>query len=267
MMARRRLEDELVRRGLVASRDEAAEALSGGRVLVAGSRTDNPATLVASSASVDLIPEPRPYVSRGGSKLRAALERFEIDPSGLDCLDAGSSTGGWTDCLLRAGAARVIAVDVSYGQLAWSLRTDPRVIVMERTNVRSLAADALPFRPELVVADLSFISLGLVLPNLSSLATRGARFVALVKPQFEAARSEIEPGGVVSEPGVWSAVLVGARGMFEEAGIRPTGVIASPLRGPAGNVEFLMTGQRSARDGSHLDIAAAVREGIEVGAG
>jgi 23S rRNA (cytidine1920-2'-O)/16S rRNA (cytidine1409-2'-O)-methyltransferase len=263
-MARRRLDDELVRRRLVASRDEAVEVVSRGRVLVGGSRTDNPATQVAPSASVYLVGDPRPYVSRGGSKLEAALERFEIDPTGLDCLDAGSSTGGWTDRLLRSGAARVIAVDVSYGQLAWSLRKDPRVTAMERTNVRFLTPAELPFRPQLVVADLSFISLGHVLSQLASLATAKARFVTLVKPQFEAARSEVEPGGVVSDPEVWTAVLTRVRVLFEDAGIRPTGVMASPLKGPAGNVEFLMSGSRPSHDGPGIDIPAAIREGIEV---
>ena len=162
-MSRRRLDAELVRRGLASSRARAQEAVSAGLVTVAGVTATKPATLVAEDAPVRLDAPTRPFASRGGGKLDAALERFGVDPAGRDCLDAGASTGGFTDCLLRHGAARVIAVDVGYGQLAWELRSDPRVTVMDRTNVRDLTKEALAFDPDLVVADLSFISLGTAL--------------------------------------------------------------------------------------------------------
>ena len=173
-MPRRRLDAELVRRGLVRSREEARDAVEAGLVLVAGRPADKTARLVADDEPVQVSAPVRRFVSRGGDKLDAALERFPVDPAGRDCLDAGASTGGFTDVLLRRGAARVLAVDVGYGQLDWSIRTDARVTVLERTNVRDLRPDAMPFRPSVVVADLSFISLVTVLPALVALATDDA---------------------------------------------------------------------------------------------
>jgi 23S rRNA (cytidine1920-2'-O)/16S rRNA (cytidine1409-2'-O)-methyltransferase len=263
-MARRRLEDELVRRGLVADRQEALELLSRGRVLVGGSLAANPAALVAEAEPVQLARDPLPFVSRGGVKLRAALDRFDIDPANMDCLDAGVSTGGFTDCLLKAGAARVIAVDVSYGQLAWSLRGDRRVTLLERTNVRALSRADIPFAPALVVADLSFISLGSVIPSLSALTAPEARFVVLVKPQFEAGRSAVGQGGVVADPDVWRTVLGSIRDAFERAGFAPDGVMASPIRGAKGNVEFLMTAGPGSKGWGEIEIGAAIAEGLEV---
>ena len=184
-MPRRRLDAELVRRGLVRSREEARDAVEAGLVLVAGRPADKPARLVADDEPVQVSAPVRRFVSRGGDKLDAALERFPVDPAGRDCLDAGASTGGFTDVLLHRAAARVLAVDVGYGQLDWSIRTDARVTVLERTNVRDLRPDAMPFRPSVVVADLSFISLVTVLPALVALATDDADLVLLVKPQFE----------------------------------------------------------------------------------
>src|SRR5213594_3125073 len=173
-MGRRRLDAELVRRGLAASRSQAQEAVDAGRVTVAGITATKAASLVADDAPVALSGPSPSFVSRAGGKLAAALDRFVVEPARRHCLDAGASTGGFTDCLLQRGAARVIAVDVGYGQLAWSLRTDDRVSVMERTNVRDLRPEALPFTPDLVVADLSFISLGVVLPPLVRVASPGA---------------------------------------------------------------------------------------------
>src|SRR5918999_59520 len=160
----------MVRRGLVSSRARAAEAIRAGLVTVQGHPAAKAATLITGDVPILLAGPARPYVSRGGRKLEAALDRFRVDPSGRDCLDAGASTGGFTDCLLRGGAARVVAVDVGYGQLAWELREDPRVRVMERTNVRDLRPEALPLVPDLIVADLSFISLRTVLPTLAGVA-------------------------------------------------------------------------------------------------
>ncbi|MGZ4131304.1 MAG: TlyA family RNA methyltransferase [Actinomycetota bacterium] len=191
--------------------------------------------------------------------MRAGLDRFRIDPSGLDCLDAGASTGGFTDCLLRAGAARVAAVDVGYGQLAWQLRTDPRVTVVERTNVRLLRPGDLPFVPELVVADLSFISLRTVLPALMGVASDDAEVVLLVKPQFEAGRDRVGRGGVVREPDVWRSVLDDVAAACQREGIGVLGVVPSPMPGAAGNVEFLLHGRRGAARGA-VDVHAAVAE-------
>jgi 23S rRNA (cytidine1920-2'-O)/16S rRNA (cytidine1409-2'-O)-methyltransferase len=179
-VTRRRLDAELVRRGLVPTRTEAQEAIRSGLVTVAGTPVAKASSLVPPDAAVHLGGKPRRFVSRGGEKLSAALDRFGVDPGGRDCLDAGASTGGFTDCLLQRGAARVAAVDVGYGQLAWSLREDLRVAVLERTNARDLTPADLPFVPSLVVADLSFISLRLVLPALSEVAAEGADVLLLV---------------------------------------------------------------------------------------
>jgi 23S rRNA (cytidine1920-2'-O)/16S rRNA (cytidine1409-2'-O)-methyltransferase len=202
----------------------------------------------------------RPYVSRGGPKLAAALDRFAIDPSGRRCLDAGASTGGFTGVLLARDAARVVAVDVGYGQLAWELRTDDRVVVLERTNVRDLRPEDLPYRPELVTADLSFISLAKVVPVLVELAEVGADLVLLVKPQFEARREEVATGGVVHDPAVWRRTIEEVAAAGRQAGAGPIGAMASPLPGPAGNVEFFVHA-RVGDEGGPLDFDDAVREG------
>ena len=235
-----RLDAELVRRGLVRSRSSARRAVEDGRVTVGGFPATKVDALVSPGASVALEGEPSPYVSRGGEKLAAALERFDVAVSGRRWLDAGASTGGFTDCLLQHGAARVAAVDVGYGQLDWTLRNDDRVVVRERTNIRNLAPTDLPFEPEGVTADLSFISLALVLPSLRTCAVDDADFVLLVKPQFEAGREAVTRGGVVRDPRHWRAalerVVTAASGL--DLGLR--GAIPSPLRGPAGNVEFFV---------------------------
>jgi len=239
-VARRRLDAELVRRGLVASRAAAARAIDAGLVTVQGRPATKPATLVSADESVALSGPSKAYVSRGGEKLAAALERFDIDPDGRLALDAGASTGGFTDVLLRRGAAHVVAVDVGYGQLDWSLRQDPRVTVLERTNVRDLTADRIPYRPDLLTADLSFISLRTALPALARVAAESAEGVLLVKPQFEAGREAVGRGGVVRDPGVWEASVHSAAGAGAACGLITMGVMVSPILGPAGNVEFLL---------------------------
>jgi 23S rRNA (cytidine1920-2'-O)/16S rRNA (cytidine1409-2'-O)-methyltransferase len=262
-VTRRRLDAELVRRGLAVSRAQARDAVHAGIVLVSGARATKAATMVADHEPVALSAPARRFVSRGGEKLQAALERFGLDPSGLDCLDAGASTGGFTDCLLRAGARHVIAADVGYGQLAWELRKDDRVTVLERTNVRDLMAKDLPFAPQLVVADLSFISLRLVVDALVRVAIPEAVFLVLVKPQFEAGQADVGSGGVVREPAVWRRVLAQTTEAFDAAGVTPVGVMASPVMGPAGNVEFLLSARRGATSVA-LDLDRAVIEGEEV---
>jgi 23S rRNA (cytidine1920-2'-O)/16S rRNA (cytidine1409-2'-O)-methyltransferase len=260
---RRRLDVELVRRGLVASPQEAAEVLSAGRVTVGGRTIDNPGSMVGSDEPIRVLAPPRPYASRGGSKLAPALDRFGVDPAGRRCLDAGAAAGGFTDVLLAAGAARVVAVDVGYGQLSWRLRRDPRVTVLERTNVRGLRPRDLPGPPELVTADLSFVSLAAVLPSLVPLAADRADLVLLVKPQFEARRDEVGPGGVVTDLGVWLRTLRRVASACREAGAGPLGAMASPVPGPAGNVEFFLHA-RAGDPGRAVDLEAAVAEGAAV---
>ena len=246
-MARRRLDDELVRRGLASDREDARNAVRSGDVTIGGAPAMNAGSLVAGEEAVVRASARRPYVSRGGEKLAAALDRFAIDASGRNALDAGASTGGFTDCLLRHGAARVLAVDVGYGDLAWSLRTDPRVFVRERTNVRDLALEALPFRPELVVADLSFISLRAVLPVLVAAAAERAELILLVKPQFEARKRDVGSGGVVRDPAVWREALASVAAACRRSGAEPFDAMSSPLLGRSGNVEFLLAARLQAQ--------------------
>jgi 23S rRNA (cytidine1920-2'-O)/16S rRNA (cytidine1409-2'-O)-methyltransferase len=241
MSPRRRLDVELVRRGLARSREEARVAIAAGRVLVAGAVATKPARLVDAAEPVEVTgPGPR-YVSRGGDKLAAALDAFGVGVAGRRCLDAGAATGGFTDCLLDRGAARVVAVDVGHGQLHPRLRADPRVVVRERTNVRHLRPDDVGGPFDLVVADLAFISLATVAPALVGLAAPGADLVLLVKPQFEAGRREAARGaGVIRDPVVWRRVLERVRGAFAARDAAMIGVMVSPLVGPAGNVEFFV---------------------------
>lgn len=263
-MDRRRLDTELVRRGLVASRAEARIAIQDGRVRVAGRPAAKPASLVGRDEPVRLDGPARRFVSRGGEKLDAALDRFGIEPAGRCCLDAGASTGGFTDRLLRGGAACVAAVDVGYGQLAWSIREDPRVTVLERKNVRDLTPADLPCVPSLVVADLSFISLRSVLPALGAVAETGADLVLLVKPQFEAGRGEVGRGGIVRDADVWRRSIGNVAEASAAVGLAPVGVMASPLRGAAGNVEFLLHAVKGGVP-QPLDVDGAIAEGLRIG--
>jgi 23S rRNA (cytidine1920-2'-O)/16S rRNA (cytidine1409-2'-O)-methyltransferase len=256
-VARRRVDVELVRRGLVASRAEAQDAVRAGRVLVRGAPATKVTTLVGGDEPLALTGPARRFVSRGGEKLEAGLDAFRVDPAGRDCLDAGASTGGFTDCLLRRGARHVVAVDVGHGQLAWQLRTDPRVTVLERTNVRDLRSRDLPFVPSLVVADLSFISLRLVLATLVDLVEAAADLVLLVKPQFEAGRELVGSGGVVRDPAVWREAIAAVAEAATQAGAGVLGIVASPITGPAGNVEFLLHA-RAGASGAPLDIEGAL---------
>lgn len=246
---RRRLDSDLVRRGLVVNREAAQEAIDGGRVLVSGSLATRSARLVAPGEPVELVGEGPRFVSRGGEKLDAALERFTLDVRGRVALDAGASTGGFTDCLLQRGAALVLAVDVGHGQLHPSLRHHERVVVLERVNVRHAtlgtlwaAAGREPQRLDVVTADLSFISLRTVVPVLAGpLAGDGADLVLLVKPQFEAGRTEASRGkGVIRDPELWRRALEGVASSLAEAGAVIMGVMRSPITGASGNVEFLV---------------------------
>jgi 23S rRNA (cytidine1920-2'-O)/16S rRNA (cytidine1409-2'-O)-methyltransferase len=253
----------MVRRGMARSRAEAAMAIRAGKVTVAGRPAAKAAALVQVDEPIDVAAPGRRFASRGGEKLDAALDRFRLDVTSRRCLDAGASTGGFTDCLLRRGAAHVIAVDVGYGQLDWRLRDDPRVTVLERTNVRTLDPGALPYRAELVTADLSFISLALVLPVLARAATEDATFVLLVKPQFEAGREHIAGGGVVRDAGAWRTSVERIAAAAATTDLRVLDVTASPLLGPAGNAEFfLLAGPGAQPAGFPVDLRldAAIAE-------
>ena len=236
-MERKRLDQLMVQRGLAETRARAQALIMAGLVRVDGQVTDKPGTRVPADAQVT-VEQGLPYVSRGGVKLAAGLDAFGLDPRGQVVADVGASTGGFTDCLLQRGASRVYAIDVGYGQLAWSLRTDPRVVVMERTNVRYL--QSLPEPVDLVTIDVSFISLALVLPVVAHWLKPAGQVVAQVKPQFEVGRGEVGRGGVVRKPEQHQAVLAQVADLAESLGLRLEGVEPSPIAGPAGNREFLV---------------------------
>jgi 23S rRNA (cytidine1920-2'-O)/16S rRNA (cytidine1409-2'-O)-methyltransferase len=263
MSRRLRLDAELVRRGLARSRDQAGDLIAAGRVAVGGQTALKAASQVALGAAItvqQLSDEPE-YVSRGGHKLAGALAAFDgLVVAGRRCLDAGASTGGFTDVLLRAGAAHVVAVDVGYGQLAWSLQTDERVTVLDRVNIRGLTPDQVAPAPDLVVADLSFISLTLVLPALARCVTRDADFVLMVKPQFEVGKEQVG-GGVVRDPALRAAAITSVAEAAARLGLGVAGISASPLPGPSGNVEYFLWLRRGA---DPLD-AAMLRTAIEAG--
>ena len=236
-MARTRLDHLLTELGLARSRAEAQALIHAGQVDLAGKRQLKPGQLVARDASVSLVARPK-WASRAGAKLEHALDEFGIDPAGLATLDAGASTGGFTDVLLARGARIVYAVDVGRAQLIQRLRDDPRVVSMERTNLRDLRE--LPERVDLATLDLSFISLRLVLPAVRNLLTDTGRVLALIKPQFEAGKELVPRGGVVTDPAVWERVLTEVTHAAADAGLRSRGAIRSPITGSDGNVEFLM---------------------------
>lgn len=235
-MTKPRIDVLLVDRGLVESRNKAQRLIRAGEVRVDGQRVLKPSTTVAEDAEITLEAK-LPFVGRGGQKLEAALERFDLDVTDAVAADVGASTGGFTDCLLQRGARRVYAIDAGYGQLHWKLRNDPRVVVMERTNARHL--EELPEPIDVVTVDVSFISLDLILPNaVAWLGTEGD-VVALIKPQFEAGPDHVEKGGVVRDPEVHRQVLTQVLATAADLGLALRGLMPSPLEGPAGNVEFL----------------------------
>lgn len=267
-MARRaRVDAELVRRGLARSRQQAAELISAGKVSIDGMPAVKPATAVAVTANLSIDgDDDRRWVSRGAHKLIGALDTFGVSVTGRRCLDAGASTGGFTEVLLDRGAREVVAADVGYGQLAWSLRADPRVQVLERTNVRNLSPDAIGGVVDLVVADLSFISLVTVLPALTACAAPDADIVPMVKPQFEVGKGQVGAGGVVHDPALRTEAVCAVARQAAQLDWHTVGVTASPLPGPSGNVEYFLR-LRARTDqpltGSALDhaVRTAVAEG------
>lgn len=254
---KRRLDVLLVERGMVESRELGRRLIMAGEVLVGGETVSRPATRVPLDAEIVLKEQPR-FVSRGGEKLAAALDAFAISPEGWTCADVGASTGGFTDCLLQGGAVRVYAIDVGYGQLAWRLRNDERVEVMERVNARYL--ESLPEPIDFASIDVSFISLDLILPMVRAWLRPGGEVVALVKPQFEAGRADVGKGGVVRDEAVHRRVLEDAVAAARASGFVVRGLIPSPLRGPAGNIEFLLwlgtDGAQADQDASEMIDAA-----------
>lgn len=237
MSRRQRADLLLVERGLAESRSLAQRLVMGGQVWADEQLVHKPSTLLAPDVRLEVRQPPR-YVSRGGEKLEAALQTFDIRPRGWICADVGASTGGFTDCLLQHGAAKVYAIDVGRGVLHWKLRNDPKVVVMERTNARQL--HELPEALRLVTIDVAFISLDLILPRVASWLDRSGQIVALVKPQFEAGPAQVGKGGVVRDPAVHRKVVEHAMATAAALELQPRGLIRSPLLGPKGNVEFLL---------------------------
>jgi len=264
-MARRaRLDAELVRRKLARSRDQAAALVAAGRVQVRGTVAQKVATMIDPADPVVVTGDDpaTEYVSRGSHKLAGALAAFAgMAVAGRRCLDAGASTGGFTDVLLRAGAAHVYAVDVGYGQLAWPLRTDERVTVMERTNVRTLTPEVLGGPVDLTVADLSFISLRLVLPALAACTGPDGDLALMVKPQFEVGRERVGSGGVVRDPALRAQAVLDVAATGAELGLGVAGAAASPLPGPSGNVEFFLWFRRDAPPADPARVHAVVAAG------
>jgi 23S rRNA (cytidine1920-2'-O)/16S rRNA (cytidine1409-2'-O)-methyltransferase len=263
VVRRARLDAELVRRGLARSREHAAGLIDAGAVRIAGTVATKAATAVEPSAPVVVAEsdgQPN-FASRGGHKLSGALSAFAelgLAVQGRRCLDAGASTGGFTDVLLRSGAASVVAVDVGYGQLAWALRTDPRVTVLDRTNVRGLTPESIGGEVSLTVADLSFISLRLVLPALARCTEPGGDLLPMVKPQFEVGRERLGSGGVVRDPALRAEAVLSVAEEAAKNGLGVAGVVASPLPGPSGNVEFFLWLRRDAPAADPAEVTKVV---------
>lgn len=239
MKHKERLDVLLVEKGLCESRSRAQAVIMSGEVYVNGQKSDKPGTPTDIEAEIEIRGNACPYVSRGGLKLEKALRDFGVDPTGLTCLDSGASTGGFTDCLLQNGAKQVFAIDVGYGQLAWSIRTDPRVVCMERTNIRYVTPEQLGTPVQLAVIDVSFISLRIVLPAVKALLSADGQIICLIKPQFEAGKENVGKKGVVRDPAVHQAVLNSFLQLANELQMTVCNLTFSPVKGPEGNIEFL----------------------------
>lgn len=257
-MKKVRLDQLVFDRGLTESRERAKTTIMSGVVFVNGQRVDKPGTSVAPDASVEIHGETLPFVSRGGYKLDKALKVFPVDPSGKVCIDCGASTGGFTDVLLQHGAARVYAVDVGYGQLAWKLRTDERVVNIERTNLRYISEAEIPEPLDLAVMDVSFISIRLVLPAVQKLLKDGADLICLIKPQFEAGREAVGKKGVVRDPSVHKEVIRQILDFAASQSLRVEGLDYSPIKGPEGNIEYICHMKNSEGSAAAVDVDAVV---------
>jgi 23S rRNA (cytidine1920-2'-O)/16S rRNA (cytidine1409-2'-O)-methyltransferase len=235
-----RLDRLLVERGLVESRERGHALILAGNVLVQGQKQDKAGALVPEDAELRILGEVLPYVGRGGLKLEGALKGFNLPVEGKTALDVGASTGGFTDCLLQHGAKKVYAVDVGYGQLAWKLRQDPRVITIERVNIRDIASSLVPEPIDIVVIDVSFISIAKVIPSLLKFLKPGSELIALIKPQFEVGREQVGKGGIVRDEAARSAAVDRVTDLIRKSGFEVKGVMPSPITGQDGNVEFLI---------------------------
>ena len=257
-MKKQRLDQLVFERGLTDSRERAKTSIMAGGVYVNGQKADKPGTSYPDDVEIELRGETLKYVSRGGLKLEKALKAFSLDPAGLVCIDCGASTGGFTDVLLQNGARKVFAVDVGYGQLAWSLRSDERVVSMERTNLRYVTPDMLDETPQLAVMDLSFISVRLVLPVVHELICDDAFVVCLIKPQFEAGKEKVGKKGVVRDKETHIEVIQAVLDFLPTAGFSLMGLDYSPIRGPEGNIEYLALLQKGEHESIHPDVRAIV---------
>ena len=260
MANKTRLDVLLVERGLQETRQKAQATIMSGLVFVNGQRVDKPGTAVPNEAAVEVRGSALKYVSRGGLKLEKAMASFPVRLDGAVCGDIGASTGGFTDCMLQNGASKVYAVDVGYGQLAWKLREDPRVVCLERTNARYLTHEQIPDELDFASIDVSFISLKLILPAVYGLLKEGGHVACLVKPQFEAGREKVGKKGVVRDPAVHLEVLEHFLGHAAESGFAVLGLTYSPIRGPEGNIEYLGYLEKSAASAAQLDLRALVEE-------
>ena len=255
---KKRLDILLTEKGLFETREKARIAVMEGHVYVNGAISDKPGNQISEDASVEIRGNTCPYVSRGGYKLEKAISVFGIDPTGLTCLDIGSSTGGFTDCLLQNGASKVYALDVGTNQLAYKLRMDERVVCMEKTNFRTLDIGSFPEKVDFACTDVSFISLKLIFPNASKLLKEGAYMVALIKPQFEAGREQVGKKGIIKDPAVHAEVIEKTIGYAKDNGFSIQGLDFSPIRGGSGNTEFLVYLKLSGDPDAQIDIKATV---------
>ena len=262
-MKKIRLDQLVFERGLTEIRERAKTTIMSGLVFVNGQRVDKPGTAIDPEAKIEVHGEAIPFVSRGGFKLDKALRVFPVDPQGKICLDCGASTGGFTDVLLQHGAKKVYAVDVGYGQLAWKLRTDERVVNLERTNLRYITAEQIPEPIELAVMDVSFISIRLVIPAVKALLRPNADFICLIKPQFEAGREEVGKKGVVRDSAVHERVVQEILDFAPTVGLTVEGLDFSPIKGPEGNIEYLCHLRNADGEKKFFDVAALVASSHE----
>lgn len=262
-MKKQRLDQLVFELGLTESRERAKTTIMSGQIFVNGQRADKPGMSVDPDAQIELRGEVMPFVSRGGYKLDKGLKVFPVSAEGKICIDCGASTGGFTDVLLQHGAAKVYSVDVGYGQLAWKLRTDERVVNLERTNLRYINEELIPDRIELAVMDVSFISVKLVLPAVKALMTEGADYICLIKPQFEAGRDKVGKKGVVRDAAVHKEVVESVLEFAQSIGFSVMGLDFSPIKGPEGNIEFICHLKNGCFPAEAIDIDAVIRASHE----
>ncbi len=258
MSEKLRLDAAVFAAGLAESREKAKAAVMAGLVFVNGQREDKPGTQVKDTDKIEVRGQQLRYVSRGGLKLEKAMEVFPVTPDGCVCMDVGASTGGFTDCMLQNGARKVYAIDVGYGQLAWKLRTDERVVNLERTNIRHVTREQIPEGIDFCSIDVSFISLTLVLPVVHQLLREGGRLVCLIKPQFEAGKENVGKKGVVRDTAIHAAVIEKITRFLTDNGFTLLGVDYSPVKGPEGNIEFLACAEKGIGESVQVDAAALV---------